>query len=170
MKHLCLQKLMWINVMSDDYLNKIIEEEEEENNGNSFLFRKTKDSKTNNWWKIRAFMKNPIIWEWQIHILAVSPQEEQEEVLVSMKENTQNIINNGLYTYPMSELSNISSEEMEEKLNIERLKYKKISKKKSSNELSYYNPITAYDMERSLDYGINKYGKKIIRNRDKGIR
>tara|TARA_R100000963_G_C4645621_1_gene109933 strand:+ start:3868 stop:4359 length:492 start_codon:yes stop_codon:yes gene_type:complete len=163
--------------MSDNYLNKIIEEEEEENNGNSFLFRKTKDSQTNNWWKIRAFMKNPVIWEWQIHTLAVSPQEEQEELLAFMKENTQNIINNGLYTHPISWLSDISSEEIEEKLNIERLKVKKKTpRKKSSNELSYkrrmlkYKPITAYDMERSLDYGINKYGKKIVRNRDKGIR
>ena len=66
--------------------------------------------KPNNYWRIRQFIKQPVIWELQSRTLEITPQEEQKEMLVIMKENTQKIIKNGLYAYHISELRPLRSD------------------------------------------------------------
>ena len=95
----------------------------------------------NNYWKIRSFLNSKIVWDMQFHVIARTPIEEQEECLNFIKENEDNIKKNGLYVPFIDQ--DISIEEF---------------------------GLSTYEMERKLNYGNNKYGKKIVRNRDRGIR
>ena len=160
-------------------MKNIIQEETEEENKRV----------VNNYWKIRSFLNSKIVWDMQFHVIARTPIEEQEECLNFIKENEDNIKKNGLYVPFIDQ--DISIEE-EEKMIFQRTLYRreynkrKYTEKKfnrtyvDSHTPTYANRVefglSAYEIkikmqqiERKLNYGKNKYGKKIIRNRDKGI-
>ena len=153
-------------------MKNIIQEEKEEENKRV----------VNNYWKIRSFLNSNIVWDMQFHVIARTPIEEQEECLNFIKENEDNIKKNGLYIPFVDQ--DISIDE-EEKMIFQRTLYRREYNKRKYKEKKFNRTyvdsqtpayayrdgfgLSAYEMERKLNYGKNKYGKKIIRNRDKGI-
>lgn len=149
-------------------MKNIVKEETEEQNKRV----------ANNYWKLRSFLNNGVIWDMQIHVTSISPMEEQIECLNFIKENEHTIKKNGLYVPSVDE--NISIDEEERRIFQRTLERRRYTEKKfnrtyvTSDTPAYANRdgfiLSEYEMERKLNYGNNKYGKKIIRNRDRGIR